>query len=84
MSDTTDFLLGMVIGGVLGFAAGLMVAPESGDETRQKLKEQAKVEDSDPEEELAEEREAVASFLANANNNQGTEARPAEPVAHRH
>lgn len=43
MSDTTDFLLGMVIGGVLGFAAGLMVAPESGDETRQKLKEQAKI-----------------------------------------
>ncbi len=50
----------------------------------EKLKEQAKVEDSDPEEELAEEREAVASFLANANNNQGTEARPPEPVAHRH
>ncbi len=43
MSDTTDFLLGMVIGGVLGFAAGLMVAPESGDETRQKLREQARI-----------------------------------------
>ncbi len=43
MSDTTDFLLGMVIGGVLGFAAGLMVAPESGDETRHKLREQARI-----------------------------------------
>ncbi len=43
MSDTTDFLLGMVVGGILGFGAGLMFAPESGDETRQKLREQARL-----------------------------------------
>ncbi len=43
MSDATDFLLGMVVGGVMGFVAGLMVAPESGDETRHKLREQARV-----------------------------------------
>lgn len=43
MSDTTDFFLGVLVGGVLGFAAGLMFAPESGDETRRKLREQAKI-----------------------------------------
>ena len=41
MSDTGDFLLGVLVGGVLGFAAGLMVAPESGERTRQQLREQA-------------------------------------------
>ncbi len=42
MTDTGDFLLGMVVGGILGFAAGLMVAPESGESTRERLRDQAR------------------------------------------
>lgn len=32
-----DFLAGIVIGGVLGFVTGVLVAPASGEETRSKI-----------------------------------------------
>lgn len=38
MRSTGRFMTGVFIGGVLGFAASLMVAPESGEEMRQRVK----------------------------------------------
>ena len=43
MSDNTNFVVGVLVGGLVGLAAGVMLAPESGEKTRQKLKEQARV-----------------------------------------
>jgi len=37
MSDNGDFLAGLVIGGLLGFIAGVLLAPASGKETRGKI-----------------------------------------------
>ncbi|HBT20836.1 MAG TPA: hypothetical protein DEA47_05705 [Peptococcaceae bacterium] len=37
MSDNGDFLAGLVIGGLLGFIAGVLLAPASGKETRSKI-----------------------------------------------
>jgi gas vesicle protein len=35
MADTGDFMAGLVIGGLLGFIAGVMLAPAPGRETRE-------------------------------------------------
>lgn len=35
MADNGDFLAGLVIGGLLGFVAGVVLAPASGSETRE-------------------------------------------------
>lgn len=35
MSNNGDFLAGLVIGGLLGFVAGVLTAPSSGRETRE-------------------------------------------------
>lgn len=37
MADKGDFLTGLVIGGFLGFVAGIMLAPASGSETRETI-----------------------------------------------
>ncbi len=37
MSDSGDFFSGLLIGGILGFAAGILLAPASGDETRENI-----------------------------------------------
>lgn len=39
MSKTTDILLGFVAGAAVGAAVGILIAPESGEETRKKLNE---------------------------------------------
>lgn len=38
-NNKSDFLVGFLIGGALGAAVALLYAPQSGDETRGKLKE---------------------------------------------
>ncbi len=43
MSENTNFAVGMIVGGLVGLAAGILLAPESGEKTREKLKEQARV-----------------------------------------
>ncbi|MFO7941747.1 MAG: YtxH domain-containing protein [Bacillota bacterium] len=43
MSDNTNFVFGVLAGGLVGLAAGILLAPESGEKTREKLKEQARV-----------------------------------------
>lgn len=42
VSNNGDLFVGMMLGGVMGFVAGLMVAPESGEDTRDRLREQAR------------------------------------------
>ena len=37
-----DFLVGMVLGSIVGAAMGLLLAPQSGEETRDTLSEQAR------------------------------------------
>lgn len=37
--DNKNFLGGLVVGGVLGVVLGLMIAPESGEKTRRKIKD---------------------------------------------
>lgn len=37
MADNGDFLAGLVIGGLLGFVAGVLLAPASGSETREMI-----------------------------------------------
>lgn len=41
MKDARDFMVGMLIGGMIGAAAALMYAPMAGTETRRLLKEKA-------------------------------------------
>ena len=41
MSDSSRLLEGIILGGIIGVAAGLLLAPESGKETRGKLKDKA-------------------------------------------
>lgn len=41
MKGTLNFLVGMVVGAVLGVAAALLLAPQSGEELRANLQEQA-------------------------------------------
>lgn len=46
MSEKDDFakgiLTGALVGGLIGIAVGLLIAPKSGDETRQEIAEKAK------------------------------------------
>jgi len=37
VADNGDFLAGLVIGGLLGFVAGVLLAPASGKETRDRI-----------------------------------------------
>ncbi len=39
MSSTSKFLCGFLIGGAVGAIAGILLAPKSGEETRQMLKD---------------------------------------------
>ncbi len=55
------FLLGMVIGGLVGFAAGIFLAPRSGEETRALLSERGKEWRDKAEELAAATRERVSS-----------------------
>ena len=41
MSRTSAFLFGVLVGGVLGWVAGILSAPQSGQETRSALGEKA-------------------------------------------
>ncbi len=41
MSRGSDFMFGVLVGGVLGFAAGLVVAPDKGEETVRSFRQQA-------------------------------------------
>jgi len=42
VSNKGDFLAGVVIGGIVGAVAGLLLAPASGEETRTKLAEKSR------------------------------------------
>lgn len=44
MKDMVNFLAGVVVGGILGAVAALLLAPQSGAELRASLQEQANVE----------------------------------------
>jgi len=48
--EKSNFLEGMMLGGILGAVAGILLAPLTGEETRQKIK--AKVEELDLDEVL--------------------------------
>lgn len=39
MDSKGDFLAGVILGALVGFGAGVLLAPASGEETRQKIKE---------------------------------------------
>ncbi len=41
MSEGSNFFVGMLMGGVMGFAAGLLVAPDKGEKTVHQLRQQA-------------------------------------------
>ena len=41
VSGRSNFLLGMLLGGIAGAAAALLLAPQSGVETRQRMKQKA-------------------------------------------
>ncbi|MBM3458383.1 MAG: YtxH domain-containing protein, partial [Armatimonadetes bacterium] len=41
MADSRDFVIGVVIGGVLGAAAALLLAPAAGSETRRVIRSRA-------------------------------------------
>lgn len=43
MADTGDFLAGLVIGGLLGFVAGVLLAPAPGSETREVLADKTQI-----------------------------------------
>ncbi|NPV70433.1 MAG: hypothetical protein HPY55_07310 [Firmicutes bacterium] len=42
MDDRGDFLVGMLLGGIIGFAAGVLFAPASGQETRESIVKKGK------------------------------------------
>ncbi|MGE5485644.1 MAG: YtxH domain-containing protein [Ignavibacteriales bacterium] len=58
MSDRGDFFSGLLIGGIVGFAAGILLAPASGQETRENIVKKGK--------ELADEVKEKKDELANA------------------
>jgi gas vesicle protein len=67
MSDHDDFgafLIGFVVGGVVGAATALLLAPQSGEETRTLLKEKS-IELRDKASQTAEETLARAEAAAN-------------------
>ncbi|MCR4433452.1 MAG: YtxH domain-containing protein [Coprothermobacterota bacterium] len=39
MSSKVDFLIGFIVGGLIGAGLGLLFAPQSGEETREMLKD---------------------------------------------
>lgn len=41
-NNNTDLLLGFVVGGLIGFAMGILFAPKSGKETREDIVRKAK------------------------------------------
>jgi len=43
MDDTIDFLGGFLLGAVIGGVVGLLLAPQSGSDLQQKLRERAQV-----------------------------------------
>jgi len=56
------FVAGFIIGGLVGFAAGLLMAPQSGEETQAQLREKG-IELKSRAEELAEEARKAAEEL---------------------
>lgn len=62
-SDLGSFLSGVIIGGLLGAAAALLLAPQSGEETREIIKEKG-IELRDKAQETAEEARTRATELA--------------------
>ena len=40
MEDSRDFLSGLIVGGLIGLAAGLLFAPEAGGKTRERIRRQ--------------------------------------------
>ncbi|MCR4398341.1 MAG: YtxH domain-containing protein [Firmicutes bacterium] len=42
MNDRGDFLAGVIVGGLIGFAAGVLFAPASGRETRESIARKGK------------------------------------------
>ena len=41
MEEPRDFLSGLIVGGLIGAAFGLLFAPEPGDRTRERLRRQS-------------------------------------------
>ena len=41
MSETKDFVVGFLVGGLVGLGAGILLAPDSGENTRNRIKLQA-------------------------------------------
>jgi gas vesicle protein len=63
-SSTLTFITGMVLGGLVGAAVALLVAPERGEITRKKLKRFARRFRHDASERLEDVRDAVGKELA--------------------
>lgn len=42
MDDSRDFMSGLIIGGLVGVAVGLLFAPEAGDQTRERVRKQSR------------------------------------------
>lgn len=62
MSKKGDFLVGIFIGSILGAAAGLLLAPSTGEETRAQLMEKGKEwKDIATEKALIKSQEAITS-----------------------
>ena len=65
MSDRGDFLAGLLIGGLIGFAGGILAAPASGQETRETIVKKGK--------ELADEVKERKDEIAGAVRSRTTE-----------
>jgi len=70
MSDNSSgsgfaFIAGLAVGAVVGGIAGLLFAPETGDETRKKLQEKSKVISDDLYDKFDEFKDTVTEALEN-------------------
>lgn len=74
-SNTGAFLAGFIIGGLVGAAAAIILAPQSGDKTRQQLMQQGDwLRDSAYRQRQAMEQENSSHLSANIEHNDDTNA----------
>lgn len=64
MSNESNFLTGIVVGAIVGAAAGILLAPDSGEETRKKIAEKT----SDLKEGLESKFQDVSEKIKNLEN----------------
>jgi gas vesicle protein len=65
-SSGAEFFAGLVVGGLVGAALAILLAPQSGEETRAQLREKSYDIKHTAEESLADTREKADSILADA------------------